>query len=520
MSHTSLFPPLPSPAEMRALDTRAIAEGTPVLELMERAGIAVLGEIERRYGKKMPLLILCGPGNNGGDGLVMARKAKEKGVKANVILAGSEKYSDECKAQIEKARGAAIEIKIFGESALEAKYISAIGLEELQTLVSGASVVVDALLGTGQKAEARGMVAEIAKILRGYKTPAARVVAIDVPTGVNADTGEIFELHIDADMTVCMEFKKRGLLQYPAREIAGEIVRSPIGIADDGGVEFSEIVPAILSGIPARAGDIHKGTAGRVFVIGGSKNFPGAPLLSAHAALRMGSGLVTRVALDQVDYPNDWPEIMRTYVPGVDGRLCSADIEALSPMIERSKAIVFGPGLSSGDLVHAATQHFLEIAKDKKTVIDADGLNALAALPPAAWEGKLSQSVLTPHPGEAARLLNTTIETVQRDRYHASRELAARTGATVVLKGAGSIVYAEGHGYVCSIGNPFMATAGSGDVLSGMIASLLGQGASPLVAAACGVWIHARAGDEAYRLLRGPLIASDIIQQIPRAISL
>ncbi len=489
---------LPSSAEMSRADARAIEAGTSVGTLMERAGESVSKHAEQlvkklpKAVKNAPITILCGSGNNGGDGLVAARLLAEKGFVINVVLCSESVLSSAAHAQLLTLEGVSIArlVGVPGNSGSE------LDSEALRARLQKSSLVVDALLGTGQREEPRGLIIEALKALDGIS---GFILAVDVPTGLNPDSGEVFPNAVRATQTICLERVKRGLMQYPGREHCGEIVCESIGIPVSD-TDFSLIDTTKLPMPAKRPKDSHKGIFGPVLVIAGSKGMPGAASLVGLAALRAGAGVVHTTSSTASSFA---PELIEANF----GTFDLADFNG----------IVIGPGLGTDDAMSKLVEHVLGQRRRTPIVVDADALTIIAVN--KAYD-LLMDTIITPHPGEAARLLGCTVATVQRDRYAAAQELGARTKATVVLKGASTIVFAGAsavsRGLVNVTGTPWMATAGSGDVLAGIIGALTMQGLSRFEAAVAGVALHGVCGE----LASGgnhPIIASDLISSIPSA---
>lgn len=518
---------LPSPAEMAGFDAATIKAGVSGIELMERAGERVARVIcdlyQSRFGVDHPVTILCGPGNNGGDGLVVARGLRAHGCHVAVVMTGAAKYSPELTAQVGKCITLGEEFFVFSEDARGLDQPGRLlDLKTLRELLEASWMVVDALLGMGQKDAPHGVVRSVAQCLsevRQAKGNSPKCIAIDVPTGINADTGEIYDPHVQADLTVSVELVKRGMLQYPAREACGEIRVVSADIKCEPVSEFSLVTRAepVLKLNP-RSPSSHKGDYGRVFVVGGSADMPGAPELAALAALRSGAGLVVKAEFGKGG-PSGVPELLHANYP--EG-LAAAAVPDLLARMRQADCTIVGPGLGTSK---AAAQAVLEVlkaiqAEGLPAVIDADALNILSESLRQGRAVKLPSAVLTPHPGEMARLLGLDGGAeVQKDRYAAARKLAGLLEAVVVLKGASSIIYTGSKGFVNLTGNPFMASAGSGDVLSGMIAGFVAQGKKLADAAVAGVYYHGAAGDQAQQKSRGPIIATDIIAAIPGALA-
>lgn len=498
---------LPSSGEMSRADARVIASGVAVTALMQRAGEVVAGyvvQITKKFPKGVKnsaingtVTLLCGAGNNGGDGLVAARFIAEMGFTVNAVLCSEKELSSATQTQLSELDGVSIfqfiGTGIEGESG---EMGSPLDLSGLREMVNRSGLVVDALLGTGQREEPRGLLVEALKSLADYK---GIILSIDVPTGINPDSGEVFPNAVRATHTICLERVKRGLMQYPGREHCGEIVCESLGIPVSD-TDFSLVDPSMIPAPAKRPRDSHKGIFGPVLVLAGSKGMPGAASLVGLAALRAGAGVVHTTSSAATAFA---PELIEANF----GTFDLADFNG----------IVVGPGLGTDDAMSKLVEHVLGQRRRTPIVVDADALTIIAAS--KAYD-LLLDTIITPHPGEAARLLGCTVATVQRDRYAAAQELGARTRATVVLKGASTIVYAGAsavsRGVVNMTGTPWMATAGSGDVLAGIIGALTMQGLSRFDAAVAGVALHGVCGEIASGG-NHPIIASDLISSIPAA---
>jgi NAD(P)H-hydrate epimerase len=479
-------------AEMRAADRRAIDElGIPAALLMEHAGRAVAEVVLARAAAGARIAVVCGGGNNGGDGFACARWLREHGRAVRVFLA--------------KGRPAA-----GGEAALHLGMWEKLG----EVLPAGpeiatADLVVDALFGTGSD---RAIVGEMAAVV-GWMNAAPLRVAVDIPSGLAVDTGRAAGAVVRADVTVTLAFPKVGILTWPGCEVAGEVWVADIGIPrslGDGAraawTHAGEMAPLV----PRRGAGDHKGTNGHVLVIAGSPGKTGAALLAAEAAVRGGAGLTT-LATDPACF-----EAVQGRVREVMTAPLAADAGALAALAKGKRALVWGPGMPTapewGEFLRGALARL-----GVPAVVDADGLNHLAADVSAA-RAATGPLVLTPHPGEAARLLGRTTEEVQADRVAAARALADATGAVVVLKGARTVVAAPGGlAALNASGNPGLGTGGTGDVLSGLLGALLAQGLAAWDAARLGVYLHGLAGDLAAAEI-GPvgMAAGDLLPRIPR----
>jgi len=507
---------LPSSAEMAELDAHAIGSGTPALQLMERAGQAVAQHVSSLLaGERREVLVLCGPGNNGGDGLVAARVLSEAGVPATALIAGAGRYSPECIAQMRRCDPLVSSCPA-PQALLDAGIkVPALERDRIERLFGSAAVIVDALLGTGQRPALadpiRGLVARLLE--ERAVRPAVRVVAVDVPTGVDCDTGRVSNPCVQADRTVAIELIMRGCMQYPARGFCGEIIAVGVGIPARSEVEFRALGGATLPEFPRRAVDVHKGELGRVLVVGGCASMPGAPTLAALGALHAGAGIVLRVTRGSWDRGSVPPECIHVVLGGDGAQLSRGDVAQVLAAAQEADVVVLGPGLGQGKEAAEFLDGVLQGLKavGKRVVLDADALNLLAERG-LGLEGLVA--VITPHPGEAARLLGRAVSAIQGDRFGAVRELARRYSCTALLKGAGTIVYGEGAGGVVLRGTPYLATAGSGDVLSGVVGCLLARCASPYAAAALAAHVHACAGERAAIMSGGPVLASEIARAV------
>lgn len=513
---------LPSATEMRAADSATIAAGTSSLELMERAGAAITKVLLERFPiSQFTAVIACGPGNNGGDGFVVARLLKAQQMQVLALSPNFAKRSQENQAQLELAKSGGVTVILGG----------ALELIDCAASSHTSLLLIDALLGTALENQPRGeILALIAAVnqIRGSH-PDCKVISVDIPSGVDATAGKCFNPHVKADLTITLAAIKSGMVQEPALSALGEIAIAPIGITLPDSIELRLATTHSLPCIPHRSNSTHKGDFGRVIVIAGSRGMPGAAALAGLAALRAGSGVVE--VTEFCEQPGFAPEIIR--VPLACRSLGEATVLAdLIARLRSADACVIGPGLFGHEIEHrkdTVSELIWELLKaisktGIRSVIDADALTVLAERTNSQVSGlSLPNCILTPHPGEAARLLSrsgATASDVQSDRYQAVREISAQNGSCVVLKGASTVIYQAKKGLVNSSGGPHLATAGSGDVLAGVLGSLLAQSWSAAVSlldiAALGVYLHGLAGDIAAR--RGvPIIASDIISALPQS---
>lgn len=500
--------PLYDAAEMRAVDSWAIERaGVPSLHLMELAGTAV-ARAALEPAPEGPIVIVAGKGNNGGDGLVAARLLRgakdrlgEKRVEV-ILLGERDALSADAAANLDRLPG-------------DPPYSFDAGL------IASAGVIVDAILGTGAGGMPRGTAAEaVAAINR--RAPAARVIAVDIPTGVDAATGAIAGEAVSADLTISLHAPKTGQFVAPGVFHCGELRVAEIGIpaeaAAGAGVRpvTGTIGARVLRGLPRRDETSTKFSSGVLTVVGGSTGLTGAPCLAAMAAQRAGAGYVTVVVPASLNlvFEQRLLEVMSLPLPDVDGALTADGLETVLQRAQRSGAMVVGPGIgraaTSGELVRE-----LLACSDKPVLLDADGLYTYNDR--IEEIARVAPTVITPHAGELARLLGISADEVNANRLRLAREAAARSGAVVVLKGADTIVAEPGGmALVNTLSAPGLATAGTGDVLSGVLGAFLAKGLGALEAAAAAVYAHSLAGREASeRRGADQMIAGDVIDALP-----
>jgi len=478
--------PLYSAAQVRELDRRAIEEqGIAGAELMSRAGTCAFETLRTRYPRARRLVLICGPGNNGGDGYVVAEHAHRAGIEVAVLTLGNRPSRGDAATMRGRCESAGVPIQSYDAGKLAA-----------------ADVVIDALLGTGLQRDVAG---EWRAAIDAISACGRPVVAIDIPSGLNADTGAVMGAAVRADITVTFIGLKAGLFLSDGRDHAGEISYDDLGVPPQvfDGVETlaNRIDPSYLRGLLSpRRRNAHKGEFGHVLVVGGGPGMPGAARLCGEAALRTGAGLVSVAThpAHAAALNASRPELLCFGV---------RTAKELSPLIRRASVIALGPGLS---ITPWSRNIWREAMKARSPlVVDADALNLLAAKP-----ARRADWILTPHPGEAARLLKSTSTAVQRDRIAAAKGIVKRYGGVCVLKGAGTLVVSAEGVWLCDSGNPGMASAGMGDVLTGVIAALRAQSLSALDAARLGVWLHAAAGDGAAGSDEVGLLASDLFPHL------
>lgn len=471
-------------AAVREIDRIAIEDnGVPGYTLMKRAAAAAFDDARDRFPDTDRWQVICGAGNNGGDGYVLAQLAQQSGITVSVLTLVD---PVNLKGDAQQAHG---------------DYLRAGGTVEpwSGSLDAEADLLVDAILGSGLERDIGGVFAEAVDALNNHWAP---VHSMDIATGINGDTGEIMGAAVVAELTTTFVGLKAGLFLDDGPEYCGEICFADLDIPTEW---HAEVVPIhrrvsdalLLQWLHRRERSAHKGDFGHVLVIGGGPGMPGAALLCGFAALRSGAGRVSVATHTSHAAPlaAARPELM---VHGVER---GGD---LAPLLQRADVVAFGPGLGNSDW--AIEMHSALAADSRRCVWDADALNILANAPNSA-----SQRIITPHPGEAARLAGCDAAEVQANRSAALDALARQYGGVAVLKGAGTLVSTEGIPWLCTAGNPGMAAPGMGDVLTGIIAALLAQGLPLEEAAAVGVEVHARAGDIAAEQGERGMLASDVI---------
>lgn len=481
--------PVLAPAAVRALEHQVASDdGIPTGELMARAGAAAFAVLRERWPQAQRITVVCGRGNNAGDGYVLARHAYQAGLQVQVLQLPGESSGA-------AAAGDAA-------AALAALPVPPQGFEPGK--LADADVIVDALFGIGLRGKPNAAAALVIAAINASHKP---VLALDIPSGLDAETGAGVSHAVHATATVTFLAVKPGLVSGRAVEAVGELFFRPLGLAASRLRSAAEwlTLADLRSRLPLRRRGSHKGEQGHVLVIGGSAGMGGAARLAGEAALRTGAGLVS-VYCHQ-DYAGPMlaarPELM------VTGYASVPDFLQLDPLLGRADVLVLGPGLSTAAWAAPVLEHVLAAASGKPLLLDADALNLLARRPPAK---PLERVILTPHPGEAARLLGVTTAEIEADRHQAVRDLQRRYGGVVLLKGAGSLVCDGQRLSVIAGGNPGMASGGMGDVLAGVIAALSGQGFSRFDAARLGAALHAWAADQAVAKRGGErgLLATDL----------
>ncbi len=502
--------------QMRELERRAAQEaGIPTLVLMEHAGRAVAQVtwkvLRERGGHRVA--VVCGKGNNGGDGLCAARHLANAGFSVRVyLLARDQDLEGDPATNLRALRACGVEVD---------NVVGAVDTA-LRAVGVGADVVVDAVFGTGFRGTPMGLAARAIEAINESRLP---VVAVDVPSGLDADTGKVEGPCVRASVTVTMGLPKVGLLVYPGAAYCGEVVVADLGLPRklvlEGAALTTEVATAAQVGrlLPPRAPETHKGTYGRVLVVAGSARFPGAPKLAALGALRSGAGLV-RLLVPACVFPAAAAsalEFMPAALPDRDGFLDASALEPLMEFAQDADVLAVGPGLGTSEGVAAVVKALVERC-DRPLVLDADALNVLRGQH-GLLRAARAPVVITPHPGELARLLGISTAEVQRGRLEVTRSTARLVGAVTLLKGARTLVASpEGRLVVNPTGNPGMASGGMGDVLTGAVAAFLAQGLPPFDAAWVAAYLHGLAADLLAEEVgdRG-ILAHDVAERIPQA---
>lgn len=537
-------------SQIQAMEAYAINDlGIPRLSLMEAAGAHVARTVIKMVGARGPVLIIAGKGFNGGDALVAAKYLRNQGIPLHVVLTADPKtFKGETKLIYSVLKGLGVSFRIIATEK---------DVAGLRPLLNESVVVVDGILGTGISQRVSGHLGKIIQAVndarrkrRSSKRRGASkstfapfplfVISVDIPSGLNAGTGRVMGCSVEADTTVTFHFPKKGLMTGSGPRVTGKLIVADIGIPYEFPAQSSapkppqwapgstEILTAqeISALIPPRFPDSHKGDFGHVLMIAGSRKMPGAALLACRAALRSGAGRVTLAAPESIclQITASTPEIITLPLPeGSDGTLSPKGVaviaRSMAPANHATHVIACGPGMTTS----SSASRFLTALINKKwnipLILDADALNILSQKKsgPIQWG---SDVILTPHPGELSRLIGKSIEEIQKKRVEYAKITARSFRSVVVLKGAGTLITSpSGICLMNTNGNAGMATAGMGDVLTGLIAGLTAQGIPALEAAASGVFLHGHAGDLTADI-KGEcgLVASDVIEMIPTAI--
>ena len=503
---------------MRRVEQECAKLGLPPDVLMENAGKAVAEEVRQILGTadNKSIIILVGPGNNGGDGLVAARYLQDGGAVVSIYLLGQRKEDDQNFKLVKKNKITCVEA-------------TDENLDKLDELLTSADAVIDALFGTGKVRPFHSVYRQVLGRVSGAKEarPGLRIIAVDLPSGLNADTGETESACLHADHTITLGFPKAGLFRSPGAERVGKITVADIGIPSSLAESISkELITGerVKSALPSRPLEANKGSFGRVLVTAGSINYVGAAYLACSGALRVGAGLVTLATATSLQsiLASKLTEV--TYLPLPESHSGIVSPQAAGVMrqhLNNYNVLLMGCGLGQND----SAVKFIKTMLFKLTpvlpslVLDADALNTLAAIP-SWWQRLTNDAILTPHPGEMARLTGMSVDEIQSDRVGITEAVAREWNKTVVLKGAYTVVAAQdGRSGVSSIANPGLASAGTGDVLSGVIAGLVAQGLSLFDAATCGVYLHGEAGEMVKTEMGDAgMIATDLLPVLPLVI--
>ena len=510
--------------QMRTIEARSEQAGVSTDTLMEQAGLEVARRVRHHLGYLMgvPVVVLVGPGNNGGDGLVTARQLGNWGARVLVYLCTDRKGPD---PKLDIVRNQRISIVKAAEDE---------GLQQLKKSLASAHLVVDAVLGTGRARPIGGtlksILLELAKAKDTYRR--LRILALDIPTGLDADTGALDPVCPAADVTVALGYPKVGLYTFPGADRVAALEVVDIGIPDglDGDIPLELMTPSwACRALPCRPLAAHKGSFGRTLVVAGSRSYIGAAYLAASAATRAGAGLVTVAIPESLQLAVAAKATEPTYLPLPESSPGVLSPKAAATVLESLAgydALLIGCGIGQA---HATKQLVEQLLFSDvllpPTVVDADGLNILAMSQTGAqswWERFPSNAIVTPHPGEMARLAGQSTESIQDDRLVTATKSARLWNKVTVLKGAYTVVaFSDGRAMLSPFANPALASAGTGDVLAGIIAGLLSQGLAPEAAAALGVYLHGAAGEHVRSELGNTgLVASDLLDALPRVIKM
>jgi hydroxyethylthiazole kinase-like uncharacterized protein yjeF len=508
-------------AQMRQVEQDCARIGVSESDLMENAGKAVAEEVRRILGDidQQRILIMVGPGNNGGDGLVAARHLHDWGANVNVGLFSQRPTND---PNLKQVRGRDIRVIDVSEE----------GVSRFDELLASTSVVIDALFGTGKTRPIRGIFLQaLDSVSRAKrKQPDFRIIALDLPSGLDADTGAVDPACLYVDDTITLGFPKAGLFISPGAERVGKVTVVDIGIPEYLAEQATQTTKELITSewaksvLPKRPLEANKGSFGKVLVVAGSINYIGAAYLACSGAVRVGAGLVTLATAGSLQHILASKLTEVTYLPLPDFRpgIISADaVRLIQPELNNYNVLLLGCGLGKSQSAIKLVRSMLLRMKPglASLVLDADALNTLADTP-KWWQQLTDDAILTPHPGEMARLAGVSVDKVQADRIGTAKKAAQEWHKTIVLKGAYTVIAAPaGDLAISPIANPGLASAGTGDVLSGAIAGLLAQGMSLFEAAACGVYLHGEAGEVVKaRLGDAGMIATDLLPELPLVI--
>ena len=506
--------------QMLDIETEACNHGISQNRLMENAGLGIARRVRMHLGNLAPnnIIILVGSGNNGGDGLIAAKYLKMWGAAVLVYLCSNRKESYPNIANLEKL---GVQIKSFSSDRQ---------LTELQSALSKSSVLIDGVMGTGLSRPIKGDILTIFELIRKNENESLYIISIDVPSGLNSDTGDSDNHSIHSNLTLTLGYPKIGLYLNQGPTLTGRVGILDIGIPKKV-IPQSNITLISMSWaksvIPNRPKNAHKGTFGKTLIVGGSKFYSGAPYLAGMASARSGVGLVTLAVTNTLQQSISTLSPVPTYLPLSEfsnDTNVSQNIQIILEKINKYQSILIGPGSGTS----TETQNFFQQLMDKNqnlppTVLDADAINMLSQSNPQDWWSNLNpETILTPHLAEFSRLAKLSIEKIKTDKIKFALELAIRSKTIIILKGPNTIVaMPTGTAFISPFANPSLATAGTGDVLAGIIAGFLAQGLSPQSASQLGVFVHGISG-EYVNCKYGDQgsIASDLLAYIPKTIDL
>lgn len=497
--------------EMRAIDRAASEIGhVPSIVLMENAAIACVNELKKDFDlSKKSVAVFCGKGNNGGDGLAIARHLYNMGVDVSVFLVSGNSYRGDAQINFDIVSGMDIPMDTVTES------------EELEYIVRSFDIVIDAILGTGISGAVRGMAYDVINIINEN---AKYVLSVDVPSGINSDSGEICGVCINADKTVTFAGYKIGMFMYPAADCVGEIVVDMISMPQSAidsqdiriNVTDNEFIRSIIK---PRSSNTQKGDYGKLLIIAGSKGMSGAAYMAAQAALKSGTGLITLASCESVNTALEakTTEVMTCALEDADGHISAAATGKIGELMERADAVLIGPGLGRSTDAEKVVQYVLHKSR-VPVIVDADAINAVAKNKELLSECACDL-IFTPHAMEMSRLTGLDISYIEENRIQVSREFCEENGAVLLLKGPHTVVTAPSlTQYINITGNPGLASGGSGDVLAGIIAALTARGIDCESAAAAAAYIHGTAGDiakERYGI--ESMSAENVLECLPNA---
>ncbi|AGB40297.1 yjeF-like protein, hydroxyethylthiazole kinase-related protein [Halobacteroides halobius DSM 5150] len=501
--------------QMAMIDQQTIKKiGVPGVVLMERAGVKVGKVILNQLDKfDSNVIVLAGKGNNGGDGFVISRFLEAKGIKVETVLLGSkEKVSGDAKINLDVLSNLGSQVKEINN---KEEAVS------LKPRLKAADLIVDALLGTGIKGKLRGLYPDVIELVNQAPT---KVIAVDIPSGVEAASGKVRDLAIEANRTVTLCLPKLGLILYPGAEYTGNLEVVDIGlpkkVIKDQQIDSELITSQVVADfLPIREKKSHKGSFGKLLVVAGSTGMTGAAALTGQASLRSGAGLVTvgvPASLNPI-LEEKLTEAMTYPLSDKQGTLAKEALTEIKDLLKKRDLLAIGPGLRVNKeisyLIHSLVKNV-----DKPLVIDADGLNALDNL--KLLKEREKPTILTPHPGELARLMGQSIAKIAEDRLEIAQKFAIKYQVYLVLKGVRTVIATPtGRLYLNQTGNSGLATGGSGDILTGLIAGLLAQKSSVTEAIVAAVYLHGLAADLAVKeLTEYSLLPSDLVQYLPQAI--